>query len=126
VSAEFKSLAEVLREARAAAASPPVPAISPLIAQPPAEEPADRLFAARFAERLEVALQRLLEEIAAEVVGRELLLAPVDAAAIVERLLRRYGGTTEAPEARDGDIRIGDVDASLGRRVRAAIDRALA
>lgn len=131
MSAEFKSLREIFREAREAHA----PVISPLIAEPPPPEqqPApeesdhrDRLFAAQLAERLDRALERLLEEIAAEVVGRELLLAPIDVETIVERLLQRYGIERDAPRLEhDGDISIGTLDASLGRRVRAAIDRAL-
>jgi hypothetical protein len=127
VNSEFKSLRDILRESREAHI-PQTPAISPLIPQTPAAPQAeyDRLAPARFAERLDRALERLLVEIAAEVVGRELLLAPVEIAAIVERLAERYGLSGDAAVyAGDGDVTIGEVDASLGRRIRAAIDRAL-
>jgi hypothetical protein len=106
-----------------------MPPISALIPNAP---PADRLAVARWEERLALALERLLAEIAAEVVGRELALAPVEIHAIVERLVRRlhFDGDITIEE-RDGDLRIlgADgttwIDASLGRRLRAAIDRAL-
>ena len=127
MSTQFKSLREIFREAREAQA-PPGPIISPLIADapPPAEPACDGLARARFADRLECALERLLHEIAAEVVGRELLLCPAEIGAIVERLVQRYGLHRETPvHVHDADIAIGDVDASLGRRIRAAIDRAL-
>lgn len=133
MSAEFKSLFALLRES----AAPPL--ISPLIAEPlPPLEPVlevddpqpadDRLDAARIAERFEAALQRLLDEIALEVVGRELLLAPVDVERIVSRLKARYGFQDGTATGANGDIRIdcdgNEIDASLGRRLRTAIERA--
>jgi len=133
MAAEFKSFAELFRS-RACAPEPPpaaqAPPISALISHAP---PPERLALARWEERLACALERLLAEIAAEVVGRELLLAPVEVHAIVERLVRRLHFDGEvAVEERDGDlvIRAADgetwIDASLGRRLHAAIDRALA
>lgn len=133
MSAEFKSLFALLRES----AAPPL--ISPLIAEPlPPPEPVlevdhpqpadDRLDSARTAERFEAALQRLFDEIALEVVGRELLLAPVDVERIVSRLKARYGFHDGTATSANGDIRIdcdgNEIDASLGRRLRAAIERA--
>lgn len=93
---EFRSFAEILRSPPRI--EPEAPAISPLISQPAPQsvrEDNEALESARREERFERALERLLEEIATEVVGRELLLSPVDIEAIV-----------------------------LGARVRAAIDRA--
>lgn len=91
----------------------------------------ERLERARFEDRLESALEKLLTEIAAEVTARELLLAPADVHALVTRLLERHGFDERARVieaagdvtlvARDGH----HIDASLGRRLRAAIDRAL-
>lgn len=136
MSAEFKSLAEILREARATS-----PLISPLIAEPilVAEEPEataddddskDRLLQARTLERFEGALRRLLEEIAAEVLGRELMLAPVEIDRIVKRLQTRFGFSDVTVTCVDNDIVIAwdgtEIDASLGRRLHSAIERALA
>jgi len=134
MSVEFKTLAEILHESRAGA-----PLISPLIAEPLAavevpevpEAPAvDRLSEVRTLERFEGALRRLLGEIAAEVVGRELLLAPVDVDRIVTRLRARFGFADVSAECADGDLAIAwdgtQIDASLGRRLHSAIERALA
>jgi len=135
VSGEFKSLASILRELRElrdGAAIQPA-AISPLIAAIDVPEPAaprdDRLFAARLAERLESAVRTLLREIAAEVLGRELLLAPIEIDAIVARLRERYAlEEIEVDASADGDVILtcaaGEIDASLGRRLRAAIEAA--
>jgi|GEM_PF-2978586 hypothetical protein len=133
MSAEFRSLFAVLRESRAA------PLISPLIAEPLAPpEPAievddadpadDRLNAVRIAESFESSLHRLLDEIALEVVGRELLLAPIEVDRIVTRLKARYGFHAGNVTSKNGDIRLdcdgNEIDASLGRRLRSAIERA--
>ena len=129
--AEFKSFATIFRErARAAEPAP----ISPLIAEPPVPPPAlaarERLFPALLAERLDCAVQTLLREIAAEVVGRELLLAPVEIERIVARLRERYrlDDDCSVRASAGGDVAFawseGEIDASLGRRVAAAIDRA--
>jgi hypothetical protein len=136
MSVEFKSLAEILREARATS-----PVISPLIAEPlPVVEVPEatvddddfdvRLPQARTLERFEGALRRLLEEIAAEVVGRELLLAPIDVDRIVTRLKARFGFSDATLTCTNGDVFVAwdgtEIDASLGRRLRSAIERALA
>jgi len=137
MSAEFKSLAEILRDARNAA-----PVISPLIAEPPSvvaepqtspapvEDADDRLLQVRVLERFEGALQRLLQEIAAEVLGRELLLAPIDVDCIVARLKRRFALDCGVVTSRAGDVVIAfedaEIDASLGRRFASALERALA
>lgn len=136
MSVEFKSLAEILRETRASA-----PLISPLIAEPipvvevpdvvtEADDSRDRFHEARILERYEGALHRLLEEIAAEVLGRELLLAPVDIDRIVARLRERFGFSDATTRCANGDVAIAwdgtEIDASLGRRLHSAIERALA
>ena len=48
-----------------------------------------RLFHARIVEAVEAAVETLVEDIAADVLGRELLLAPCDIEAIVDRALAR-------------------------------------
>ena len=121
MTAEFKSFATLLR---------PQPAISPLIAEPLPWSASDRLAPAHAAERFEQSLQVLLREIACEVLGRELLLAPVEIARIVERIRRRYPlqADGEAHVTPGGDCTLicgdGTIDATLGRRLAAAIDRA--
>ncbi len=135
MSVEFKSLAEILRETRAAS-----PLISPLIAEPACvvevpEAPVhddnddDRLPQARILERFEGALRRMLEEIAAEVLGRELQLAPIDVERIVARLRSRFGFSNATVTCTDDDITVAwsgtEIDASLGRRLHSAIERAL-
>jgi hypothetical protein len=131
---EFKSFAtlfrdrEQAREREVRAAEPPISALIAQAPQPSGVE--DRLFPALLAERLDRAVQILLREIAAEVVGRELLLAPVEIETIVRRLRERYRIDDEQPAefSPDGDLAFawdgGEIDASLGRRVGAAIDRA--
>lgn len=140
----FRSLAELLREPR-----DPQPVAQ---AGAPEEDGARdgdriaarevRLFMARVAEAIESATEMLRNDIAAEIVGRELQLAPADLSAIVERTVRRY--SLEAPvrvrvhpgdlsaldgalpavadaQLRRGDavleLRDGTIDASLGVRL---------
>lgn len=132
MAAEFKSFTELFRTREDAPqpAAPETPPISALIPQAP---PPEHLTVARWEERLACALERLLAEIALEVVGRELALAPIDVHAIVQRLVQRlrFDGDISVQE-RNGDIAIlaadGEtwIDASLGRRLHTAIDRALA
>jgi hypothetical protein len=130
--AEFKSFAEIFREREEPPQPPAPPEAPPISALIPQALPPERLAVARWEERLACALERLLAEIAIEVVGRELVLAPVEVHAIVERLVQRlrFDGDISVEE-RDGDIAIlaADgrtwIDASLGRRLHAAIDRAL-
>ncbi|MBV8151555.1 MAG: hypothetical protein JO101_08455 [Candidatus Eremiobacteraeota bacterium] len=125
--ADFVPLFERLRT------QSPAPNVSPLIAELPGEatppEPSDRLAEMRHAEALERALRALLREIAAEVLGRELMLAPCEIDAIVARLCRRYAleRAQVRVSASDGDIALecesGWIDASLGRRLEAALER---
>lgn len=132
MAAEFKSFAELFRAREEPPPPAPVPDLPPISALIPQAPPPERLVIARWEERLACALERLLAEIATEVVGRELLLAPVHVHGIVERLVQRLRFDGEIViEERNGDIAIlaaaGDtwIDASLGRRLQAAIDRAL-
>lgn len=131
--AEFKRLADILSERD----RPVEPPISALIAELPAPQQStrersleERLYPALLAEKADRAVRTLLREIAAEVVGRELLLAPVEIDAIVRRLRERYrlDETVPATVSPFGDVAFvwgdGAIDASLGRRVAAAIDRA--
>ncbi|MGA3037374.1 MAG: hypothetical protein ABSE64_07780 [Vulcanimicrobiaceae bacterium] len=135
MSLEFKSLRDILRESREVEVEI-APVISPLIAEPmPIEETHeviadDRMASVRVLDRFDGALRRLLEEIAAEVLGRELLLAPVDIERIALRLRERFGFHDGIVTSAHGDITIdldgATVDASLGLRLRSAIERALA
>jgi restriction endonuclease Mrr len=127
-------LAEILRESRA---PEPAPSISPLIAEvelpqappPPAAREENRLDVLRIRERCEIALRRLLEELACEVLARELLLAPIEVESIVARLRERYGFADGSVVSNGLDVAIAcggeGIDASLGRRTRSAIGRAL-
>jgi len=105
-----------------------------------------RLFYARVVEAVEAAVETLVADIAVDVLGRELLLAPCDIEAIVDRALARF--TSEQPlrvrvhpddavllqcavpvvadeRLRAGDavveLREGSVDASLGVRLAALV-----
>ena len=130
----FKSLRDILREARAT--EEPAPVISPLIAElpmpaePAREAVADPLSSVRVLDAFEGALRRLLAEIAAEVLGRELQLAPIEIERIAGRLKGRFGFHDGVVRSVDGDITIdvdgAQIDASLGRRLRSALERALA
>jgi hypothetical protein len=66
-----------------------------------------RVFQARLADAFECARERLLRELAAAVLGRELLLAPVDIAAIAAHLLATHAAApplrlrVAAPDAAD-------------------------
>ena len=70
----------------------------PLAQAEPAESDGDeinlqremRLFRARIIEATEAAVETLVADIAADVLARELLLAPADIEAIVDRALRRF------------------------------------
>ena len=105
-----------------------------------------RLFHARIIEAVEGTIETLVTDIAADVLGRELLLEPVDVEAIVDRALQRFAA--EEPlrvrvhaqdvdrlkcgvpvvadtQLRPGDaiidLRTGSVDASLGVRLAALV-----
>ena len=70
----------------------------PLAQAEPAESAADeigllremRLFRARVIEATEAAVETLVADIAADVLARELLLAPADVETIVDRALQRF------------------------------------
>jgi len=94
---EFRSLAELLREDQLLAAP------STETIEAPAEDEAGlsgevaaardvRLFHARVEEAIESAVDALRVDIAAEVIGRELQLAPASLSEIVRRALRRFHG----------------------------------
>lgn len=109
-----------------------------------------RRFRAALADALDVRIERLLGDIAAGVLARELLLAPVDLRAIVARelalaggppvkiharpdecqLLQAFEGAVVAdPMLRSGDVRIelrsGTIAATLGCRLERALAAAV-
>jgi flagellar assembly protein FliH len=109
-----------------------------------------RLFHARIIEAVEAAVETLVTDIAADVLARELLLAPAEIEAIVDRALSRFaaeeplrvrmhaedvtrlhcGIPVLADEAlRPGDavieLRNGSVDASLGVRLASLLQARL-
>lgn len=147
----FVSVAELL----ARDAIPVPPAVVPDVALPVAEEIPDRaellrdirLFRARLADALDTARDALLRELAVAVVGRELLLAPADVAAIAARLIATHPAATPvrlriapddveqlppvAPVHADPTLAPGDLilafddrvcDARLGVRLAAALE----
>jgi flagellar biosynthesis/type III secretory pathway protein FliH len=110
-----------------------------------------RLFHARVIEAVEAAVETLVNDIAAEVLGRELALAPVDIERIVDRVLQRFAEeeplrvrvhaddaarvtcgvpVVADPRLRPGDavieLRGGSVDASLGVRLTTLVRESLA
>jgi flagellar biosynthesis/type III secretory pathway protein FliH len=151
----FVSLAEYLRVPAAIPAEPIVPEVgecnvetNPPDENVPVEEAlADiRRFRAALADALDVRVERLLGDVAAGVLARELRIAPVDLRAIVARelalagdppvqvhahpdeceLLRAFEGIVVAdPALRRGDVRIelrsGTIAATLGCRLERAI-----
>lgn len=129
---------------------------------PPVEEPqcegddaleaalaAARRFRAALDEALERAVATIAGDVAAEVVARELAVAPVDLRGIVERARLRYGiddvirvrvhpdetsalaefeaNVVADPHLRRGDVEIdvrdGTIDATLGARLAAVLAR---
>jgi len=133
MTAQFRSFAEIFRQTHEPEPVS-IPPISPLITEVPeptirARIDEDRLFAARLCERVDEALERLLENLACEVLGRELLLAPVDIDAVARRLLKSFGIERARWSVSGDELTLacegGTIDASLGRRLRVAIDRAL-
>jgi flagellar biosynthesis/type III secretory pathway protein FliH len=138
---EFRALGSLLLER----ARPDVVVETPTFdVDPPACDPNGeiRLFHAHVKEAVESAVQRLLNDIAADVLGRELLLAPAEIDAIVDRALRLFesecpvrvrlnaedaaAAKLALPIAVDRELRRGDavielecgsVDASLGVRL---------
>ncbi|MDB5028828.1 MAG: hypothetical protein JWO66_2517 [Candidatus Eremiobacteraeota bacterium] len=105
MAAEFVSLADLLRAAAQPPVPPDAPAAEPVEMLAPIETadlaaPTDdtgavaalreaRLFGARLADAFDAAAARLVRELAAGVLGRELRLAPCEIAAIVRRVLER-------------------------------------
>ena len=95
MTAEFVALADLLRAADVPRAEPAPPA-DPIVDAATAVEtaPADvaaalcdaRLFRARLADAFDDAAQRLVRALAADVLARELRLAPCDLARVVERV----------------------------------------
>jgi hypothetical protein len=102
-----------------------------------------RLFRARLADALDDALARLLREIAADVLARELRLAPCDVAEIARRALERApvvrvrvasadaGNAYGLPVVADPELHAGDavfeldggaLDARLGVRLASVLD----
>ena len=108
-----------------------------------------RLFRAQLREALDIAVETLLVDVAAEVLGRELALAPVDIISIVDRIVCGFVGedpvrvrlhpddvhNIESSDIevrgdaalRRGDavleVRCGEIDASLGARLDGVIRR---
>jgi flagellar biosynthesis/type III secretory pathway protein FliH len=106
-----------------------------------------RRFRAALADALALSLERLVRDVACDVLARELLLAPLDVAAIAARALERY--LDEGPlqlrvhpddcdacasldlrvvgdeRLRSGDVvldvRCGSIDASLGARLETVL-----
>lgn len=108
-----------------------------------------RRFRAALADALDAQLREIVREVACEVLGRELRLAPADVTAIATGALERYAAdgplrlrahpldaraleTLELPIVADGALRRGDltielrsgtIDASLGARLEALLER---
>jgi flagellar biosynthesis/type III secretory pathway protein FliH len=106
-----------------------------------------RRFRAALADALALSLERLVRDVACDVLARELLLAPVNVAAIAARALERYlddgplrvrvhpddrvaCATLDVPVVADErlragdvvlDVRCGTIDASLGARLETVL-----
>jgi flagellar biosynthesis/type III secretory pathway protein FliH len=106
-----------------------------------------RRFRAALADALALSLERLVRDVACDVLARELVLAPVDVAAIAARALERYSddgplrlrvhpddrsacATLDLPVVTDErlragdvvlDVRCGSIDASLGARLETVL-----
>jgi flagellar biosynthesis/type III secretory pathway protein FliH len=145
----FRSLAELLREPHES------PAFLETLDEPANETSRGdelaaarevRFFQAHLSEALESAIEVLRNDIATEVVGRELQLAPAEIEDIVRRAVRRFAAegplcirvhpddlekvSCEVPSAGDcalrrGDavleVRTGTIDASLGVRLESVL-----
>ena len=138
-------MAELLRDPREAPPAVHIDAPEVAIVTPDDEVAAAReirLFMARAAEALECTIEMLRTDAAAEILGRELQMAPADLRAIVARTIQRYAleapvrvrvhpddlvaldgefPVVADPELRRGDavleVRGGAIDASLGVRL---------
>lgn len=109
-----------------------------------------RLFRARVVEGVEAVVETIVQDIATGVLGRELQLAPVDIAHVIEKALQRYFSdepvrvrvhpdeaasiSCAVPVAADERLRAGDavielrcgsVDATLGVRLASVLRAAL-
>lgn len=85
----FRSLAEVLRSSQAPVPDP-APEKDELLPEAAVAVRDIRLFRARIAEAAELAVRDLCEDIAVEVLARELQLAPAEISEIVRRALERH------------------------------------
>jgi hypothetical protein len=157
VPAEFVALSDLLRppDARAVTVDPPmIPPVPPegSSCEPFDDEPAAdvvaaardaRLFRARLADAFGEAAARLLRELAAEVLARELRLAPSDLAELVRRVRERApvvrvrvaqddtAAFTDVPVVADPALERGDavielaggvIDARLGVRLATVLE----
>lgn len=163
----FRSLASTLLAARTPAPGEPALEIVQDLLEPVDDEIDDaredqdedelellrevRLFHARVIEAVEAAVETLVTDIAADVLGRELVLQPAEIETIVDRALQRFADeeplrvrvhADDAPRLngalpvvldvglRPGDavieLRNGSVDASLGVRLAAVVRAATA
>lgn len=150
----FRSLASTLLASRTPCAEEPALEMVEEMLLPEAQDDTAvmrevRLFHARVIEAVEEAVDTLVCDIAADVLGRELRLEPVDIEAIVDRALRRFAAEEpirvrvhpdDVPRVKcgipvegDADLRPGDarielrtgtIDASLGARLAALLQAA--
>ena len=156
VSSEFRSFAELLS---AAGLKPQAADPDPCQAEQEANADEDgrddyefetlrelRLFRAKAADALDAAVHEMLGDVAAEVLARELQLAPADIGRIVNRALKRFAAAEPLrvrvhphdaqglhlalpirpdESLRPGDavieLRCGSIDASLGARLASAV-----
>lgn len=156
----FRSLASMLLRQSEPAAGDTEPVLSGVEAIPQCDTDASedelelmreiRLFHARIIEAAEAAVERVVSDVAADVLARELLLEPADIEAIVDRGLKRFAAeeplrvrvhADDAPRLncsvpaiaderlRAGDavieLRGGSIDATLGVRLSTVVEAAL-
>ena len=149
----FRSFAELLAPVPVAPVAPDAESMQPEPAAAPRESCACvqtlrdvRLFRARVAEAVDASVHMLLQDVAAEVLARELEIATADVAAIVRRAIARFDADEPlrvrvAPserdvaaavpvhvdhELREGDAIVeftsGSVDARLGTRFACVLE----
>ena len=152
----FRSLAATLLAARTPAIDePPLEIVEEIVHDDVMHDAGDdelelarevRMFHARVIEAVEAAVETLVNDIAADVLGRELAIEPVEIEAIVDRALQRFASEEPLrvrvhpddvvrvacglPVVADARLRAGDavielrngsVDASLGIRLSALV-----